>query len=289
MTPESFQELLDHATEAAPPPPPPGAELVQGRGRLRRRRLGTAMAGAVTAVVVAGGTLAVTTGSDPSHAEDPVAVAPRSDDQASLLDACRDGNQDQQATQSVFGSGAPVVKSVVQTNFQIVLALESADGAYWGECWIHLLSAEFGSGMTVYPSDPSVQDQGSSSEGTSYTMGGGCGLVDGDVPAQCPTWFVHWVDRLPAEVAAVRFDLADGTSTTVPSRDGYVVLNVLNPIAGAVSYEPKDGLNVADAIPRIYYLGADGKPLAAQGPDRRKLDGLPPLSAYPSIRGATQY
>jgi hypothetical protein len=289
MTPESFQDLLDQATEEPPPAPAPGAEVAEGRRRLLRRRLGSAVAGAVAAAVVVGGALAVTTGADPGHAEDPVAEAPRADNQASLLDSCRDGNQSRDATQAVFGPGTPLVKNVVQTDFEIVLALESADGAHWGACWIHLLSAEFGSGMSVYPSDPTVQDQGVSSEGTSYTTGGGCALVDGDLPAECPMWFVQWVDRLPSAVAAVRFELADGTTTTVPSRDGYVILNVLDPVAGAVSYDPEDGLEVVDAIPRIYYLDAAGDPIAAQDSGRPQLDGLPPLSAYPSIRGAEQY
>ncbi len=289
MTPESFQDLLDRATVAPPSPPAPGAEVAEGRRRLLRRRLGTAVAGAVTAVVVVGGALAVATGSDPGHAQDPVAEAPHVNDQASLLDSCRDGNQSRTATDAVFGAGAPVVKGVVETPFEIVVALESADGAHWGECWIHLLSAEFASGMTVFPSDPAVQEKGVMSLGTSYTTGVGCGLVDGEFPRDCSAWFVQWVDRLPPAVAAVRFDLADGTTTTVPSQDGYVVLNVLNQVAGAVRYDPEDLLVVDNAIPRIYYLDAAGDPIAGQGPGDGRLDGLPPLSAYPSLRGAALY
>lgn len=289
MNPDIFRDLLDRATDQAPPPPALGAEVAEGRRRLFRRRLGSAIAGGVTAVVVIGGGLAVAAGDDPGHAQDPVAQAPRADDQAALLESCRNGNQSKGATDDVFGAGTPVVKNVVETDFQIVLALESADGAYWGQCWIHLLSAEFGSGMTVYPSDPTVQDEGVSSVGTSYTVGGGCGLVDGDLPPQCTTWFVQWVDRLPSEVAAVRFELADGTTTTVVAQDGYVVLNVLNEIAGKVTYDPESGTDVRVAITRIFYLDPTGAPIAAQGSGDRPLDGLPPLTAYPSIRGAEIY
>jgi hypothetical protein len=285
MNPETFQDLLDRATDAPPPPPAWGSEIAEGRRRLLRRRLGTAVVGTVTTLVVVGGAVAVTTDPRPGHAQDPVAEAPRADDPASLLDACRQGNQDRSATDAVFGSGTPEVKSVVQTDFEIVAALESADGSHWAECWIHLLSAEFGSGMKVYPSDPSVQRDGVSSVGTSYTVGVGCAMVDGEFSRECSAWFVQWVDRLPSAVAAVRFDLADGTSTTVPARDGYVVLNVLHQVAGDVRYDPEDGLDVDDAIPRISYLDAAGNPIAGQGAGRR-LDGLPALSAYPSVRGA---
>ena len=286
MTPERFHELLDQATDAPPPPFPPGGELEEGRSRLFRRRLATVTSGAVTLVLVVGGALAAATWSEPGRAQDPAVLAPRADDEASMLASCRDGNQSRKATEAIFGTGTPVVRNVVQTEFQIVLALESADGTHWGECWIHLLSAEFGAGMTVFPSDPAVQEQGYSSEGTSYSMGGGCALVDGAAQPHCPTWFVQWVDRLPAEVAAVRFELADGTTTTVPALSGYVVLNVLNQLAGTVTRDPEGGVSVDVAIPRIYYLDAAGNPIAAQGRDRRQLDGLPPLSAYPSIRGA---
>ena len=76
---------------------------------------------------------------------------------------------------------------------------------------------------------------------------------------------MSWVDRLPQDVAAVRFDLSDGTSTTVASQDGYVVLNALNPIGGAVRWDARDGISGRAEILRIYYLDTSGDPIAGRG------------------------
>ena len=287
MNPDTFHDLLDRDTALPPPPPAPGVELAEGRRRLLQRRLGAAAAGVVATVVVIGGAAVVGARSDPGHAHDPVAEAPRSDDQGSLLSSCKNGNQSRKATDAIFGSGTPAVRNVVQTDYQIVVALESADGAYWADCWVHLLSAEFSSGMTVYPSDPAVQDAGVASVGTSYAVGPGCGLVDGDLDPSCDTWFVQWVDRLPHAVSTVRFALADGTTVTAPSRGGYVVLNVLHPLGGAVSYSGRGGLDVDLAISRIDYLDASGNTIASeQASMRGGPRGGPRLSTYPSLRGA---
>jgi hypothetical protein len=284
MNPDTFHDLLDRATQDPPPPPAPGNELGVGRIRLRRRRAATAVAGVLSTVVVVGGGLAVTGDASPDRAEDPVATAPRAGDDQALLDSCRHGNQSDRATSAMFGTGSPVVKNVVRTDYQIVAALESADGKYWAECWVHLLSAEFSSGMTVYPSDPGAQSKGVESLGTSYSLGPGCGLVDDDLDPSCHTWFLEWVDRLPAEVGSVRFRLADGTSVTAAAQDGYVVLNTLHDIGEAVTYDAQDGIDVGVPIRSIEYLDGSGAPIARQGPGHA--DGLPRLSAYRSLRGA---
>jgi hypothetical protein len=292
MTPDRFQQLLDLATDTAPPAAGAGAEIAAGHRRLRRRRLAAA-AGVVAAVaVVAGGAVVVTRGPDAGRAGDPFVTTPGDGGDAALLDSCRDGNQDRRDTDALFGAGTPVVKSVMRTDYQVVAALESADGAYWAECWVHLLSAEFTSGMTVYPSDPSVQAPGFSSTGTSYGTGSGCALVDGELQPDCPTWSLDWVDRLPAEVAAVHFILADGSTATIESHDGYVVLNLQNYRLGGVTYDSQGLPEVASVITLIRYLDAQGRPIAANTWIRDELgqpqpvDGLPELSAYPSVRGA---
>jgi hypothetical protein len=160
-----------------------------------------------------------------------------------------------------------------------MLAIEAADGQHWADCFINLESAEFASGMTVY-------DASGRSTDTSYSFGSGCGLVDGDVDESCTTFVVSWVDRLPSSVAAVRFDLYDGTSPTVAAEDGYVVLNHLGQDPAGVGES-----DLRQPIERVTYLDAAGEPIAAQamdgsgtGPDRERVDGLPLLSAFPSLR-----
>ena len=152
------------------------------------------------------------------------ADAPRTD--AALLDKCSNGNSSDDATGLVFGAGDPTVESVMRNAHQVRLALESADGKYWGDCFVNLDSQEFSSGLTVYP----IGGRRSSLE---YGSGPGCGLVDGDTDPTCTTFWTSWVDRRPAEVAAAKVVTANGVTTTVPSRNGYLVFNYLGDVRTA--------------------------------------------------------
>lgn len=285
MTPERFRGLLDQSTAEAPPGPLPRTDVLAGRARLRRRRIATVTASAVAALVVAGGVGLATRGADRK------AVEPVEPPGAALVDACRQGPRDQQdARRLLYDAGTPLVRSTVTTDAQTVVALESADGTYWAECVIARRDAEFPATMDVYWSDPAKATPGLSEISRSYGVRSGCGLVDGEVQQQCPTWVVDWVDRLPDAVAAVRFDLADGTSSTVRSSDGYVVLNVLHERTSAIPLDQDGFPDVANAIGRITYLDQDGDPIAAESYDASDprplpVDGLPVLSAYPSLRG----
>jgi hypothetical protein len=281
MNPTDFHDLLDSAVADVPLADRHEADVAAGRRRLRRRTWAvTAGAAALVAVTTVGAVSAVS-GPDAGRGTDSpplVAQAPTSD--ADLLDSCRHGNQGPVATAAIFDSGTPTVKAVSRNSHQVILAIESADGQHWAECFIHLESAEFASGMTVY-------DATGRSTGTSYSSGGGCGLVDGDIDRTCTAFVVSWVDRLPSAVAAVRFDLYDGMSPTVQTDDGYVVLNHRGE-------DPEGRFDVTDMpqpINRVTYLDATGQPIAAEdfdgsgsGPDRDQVDDLPRLSAFPSLR-----
>lgn len=283
MDPHQFHDLLDRAVADQPRS---GAEVSRavaaGERRLRRRQWASVV-GAAVAVLVIGG-LSVSgapgLGGDDRVAEPAVDPGPPSSD-AELLDSCRNGNQGDTDTALIFGSGAPAVKAVSRNAHQVKLAIESADGQHWAECFIHLEAAEFTAGMTVH-------DSTGRSENTSYSHGGGCGLVDGDVDPACTTFVVSWVDRLPQPVASVRFDLYDGTSPTVPSVDGYVVLNHRGHTPDGAS--PGDDM-MASPIERVTYLDATGKPLAAEamdgsgaGTDHDRIGDLPRLRSFPSLR-----
>ena len=284
MTPTDFHTLLDSAVADEPPAGPLAADLAAGRRRLRRRRM-LAAAGAAAAVVATAGTVqAVTRGAYPSLPTHMPAAQEGPQGDAGLLRSCRQGNQSDRATAAIFGAGAPVVKAVSRNEHQAILAIESGDGSHWAECFVHLDEQEFGSGMTVY-------DATGTSRSTSYSSGSGCGLVDGHVDRTCPTFVVSWVDRLPSEVAAVRFGIGDGRSTTVPSRDGYVVLNYQAALPAGVRIDSGGSATGMEPLSRVTYLDRAGDPIAAQamdgsgsGPDHEDVGDLPHLSAYPALR-----
>jgi hypothetical protein len=291
MTPQEFQDLMVAATTPEPPQGDVGSDVLAGRRLLRRRRATVALGTAAAVVGIAGTAWAVAPGSDSATDRGGMPVAPPSAStsppttDSSLLEACRDGNQSDEATLEIFGAGEPVVKAVSRNEHQVILAIESGDGSHWAECFVHLDDQEFASGMTVY-------DGSGTSTSTSYSTGAGCGLVDGHVDRTCGTWVVSWVDRLPAEVASVRFGTGDGRSTVVPSRDGYVVLNYQAPLPDGVRLDAGGSARGLQPLTRVTYLDEDGSPIAAEvmdgsgaGPDHEDVGDLPRLSAYPSLRG----
>lgn len=284
LSPEVFRDELDRATDS-PPPAGPGRELVHGRRLLRRRRAVTVGASALVTMVLAGGVAAVGLGDGLGVGRDRgTQVADHPPAQTTdYLDSCRSGNQSDVSTAAVFDAGTPIVRSVARTDFQVVLALESADGSAWAECWIHLKSAEFASGMTVYSAQPADRRTGT----TGMTSGLGCAMT-ASARGSCRSWFASTVDRLPAEVAAVRYGLGDGTEVTVPSQDGFVVLNVLGTLPAGVTVDIATwGPGGFDPITTTTYLDSTGAPLASEGPDAPA--GLPRLKAYPSLKGQEIY
>jgi len=282
MSPEEFHDLMVAATTPEPAQGSVASDVAFGRRLLRRRRAVAAVGTAAAVVAMAGTAWAVVPGGGSSSSA-PIASAhdgPPTTDRA-LLDSCRSGNQSFRATRAVFGAGEPTVEAVSRTEHQVIAALESADGDYWAECFVHLDSQEFASGMTVWPSAGQNRD-------SSYSSGPGCGLVDGHVDPGCRTFSVDWVDRRPAEVAAVEFVTADGRSTTVRSHDGYIVFNYLGTLPPGRSADPMD----LQPIRTITFLDASGTPIAAEaqdgsgtGPDHERVGDLPSIREYPGLRG----
>ena len=270
----------------------PDLDQIRREGRRRRtaRRVGgtvaaLAAAAAVTGVVLGGQSL-IQQGEGRQDGDN-VATVPRTDDE--LVEKCRNGNQSEDYTALLFGSGTPVIKAQGRTPHRISLAIESADGKTWGDCFIHLDDQEFASGFEVYPT---------AGESTSSMMsfGPGCGLVDGRVDRSCTTFSVSKVERRPAEVAAVEFVTADGKTTTVRTLDGYYAFEYLGEL-------PQDVTMTGDGLPmkfmpleRITFLDASGRPIAAEaqdgsgdGPDRNRIGDLPLLTKYPLQGGEAIY
>lgn len=288
MTERLGSMLHDEALELLVPAAPAASVLTRGKRARARRRLAGAAATAAAVVAVTGAVTAMVGGSGGDTARDQRAVEPLampSTSTSALLEACRDGNQSEEDTHAIFGFGNPVVKAVVRTDYQTQLAIESGDGDHWASCFVHPPHAdqEFPAGMTVHTAT-------GTDTSLSYGSGSGCQLAGGRVDTTCRTFHVDWVDRRPAAVAAARIQTADGRTTTVPSRDGYLVFNYVGDLPAGVG-AADDGGSWIDFQPlhRITFLDADGKAIAAQaldgsgsGEDRERVGRLPSLSAFPS-------
>ena len=277
LTPEEFHERLaaslpdsthDGSLEARV-----ARDIASGRRTLRRRRAGAILASAACVAAVATG-VALIPGDGPDQRNVP-SNAPDPGEQR-LLDQCEGGAQSPKATGFIFDSGTPAIKFQIETEAQTVLALESSDGSHWAQCIVYFRSNGPGvnTGMTVYDAAKTSTDVG--------YQNGPCGLRNDEVDPECRSLYIMTTDRLPDEVASVKYDFVDGGSVRVQTLDGYVVVNNLI-----------DGTNEEhDGVHRITYFDSEGEPMAAMatdgtgsGPNFTEVDGLPLISEYPSLRG----
>jgi hypothetical protein len=280
MTPEEFHDLLTAATADPPPGAAVTAALRAGQRSLRRRRAASAL-GATLVVVALGAGTAVATGLGDGPDRPTSVSEPHTD--AQLLAACRHaGSTPAPPAGLVFGRGTPTVEAAVRTDQQWLLAIQSGDGRYWAECSVDLAAGH------GFPAELQVFDSTQRSDQALYSMTG-CAIVHGHYRPSCTSYTIETVDRLPTAVAAVRYRFGDGGSLTVRSQHGYVVLNRLARLPDPTP--PPGTSSPLPGITRITYLDAAGRPLAAMALDgtgtgpRNRVDGLPPLKAYPSLRG----
>ena len=268
----------------------PDLDRIRREGRRHRltRRAGGTAAGLAAAAAVAGIVLGGQSLLDQESPDsDRVAVAPRTDE--ALLEQCRNGNQSEEYTELLYGSGTPVIKAQGRTSHKISLAIESADGKTWGDCFIHLDDQEFASGIEVHPTAGEAM-------GSSMSYGPGCGLVDGETDPSCTTFSVSKVERRPLEVAAVEFVTADGVTTTVRTQDGYYAFEYLGDLPPGTAMTG-EGLPMRfEPVQRITFLDNSGAPIAAEaqdgsgtGPDRNRIGDLPLLTTYPVQGGDPIY
>jgi hypothetical protein len=171
----------------------------------------------------------------------------------------------------------------VRTDAKIMAAIESADGSVWASCWIWqspLVRGEPRAGLDVYDA---VEATGGGPV-SGWALGSGCSLSDTRRDG-CDTWSLSVIDRPAEAVAAVRYDLGDGTSVTVPTQNGYVVLNIQHPVPPGGRVDRHGEILGFDWGRQMTYLAADGTPIAAGrlGMGNNDVPGLAPLSAYPSI------
>lgn len=279
MSPQDFHELFDRAV--ADGPPSAHDDVAAGRRLLRRRRLASSAVVCAAVVAVTGGYALLGAPDGPAEGRDvagrPAKSASTAED-AAWIEACRAGQIAPAARAALFEGGNPVVRAREVNDVQVALALESADGSHWAECTVSRSpGADAGASVRTYESGV----QGPVSSGPVATTARVCPPGAGGA-AECRTFTLTWVDRLPPDVAGVRFTTADGRETVVRSRDGYVLLNLLTTLPPSSNDEPLSVLR------RIVYLDEAGAPIAGEDrlTDGGTVDGLPHLSAYPSWRGA---
>jgi hypothetical protein len=283
VSPDTFHALLDRATDGAPPAPLPWSALEAGHQRLRTRRRRLAAATSAAVAVLAVGGLAVLLPGGSSKSQPPV-TDPTTD--AQVLQRCLDSVPEPGAS-ALVASGTPTLEVSVRTDLKTVATVASADRTMWGQCWVWRqpkASMERSAGMLLFASTPRP-DAGLSA---GWTFGTGCGLPETET-GKCAVWSVSGADQLPSEVAAVRFDLGDGTSETLQTHDGFYVLNLLRPLPPGGRVNRHGAAIGFDFATQLTYLAADGTPLAAARLDsltnggHTEVDGLAPLTDYPSI------
>jgi hypothetical protein len=285
LTPEQFKDRLDldllTASATEPATPLPQRDRAAGQRMLRRRRAGQAVAASLVAAAVVVTAFVVTSRvADDPGVEVPAASIgrpPTSAQAAALLEQCSRAGSFQAAKRALYGTADPTVEVVASSGGSTWAMLRSADGKTSGTCRIDAdPDAEFHvvlQAWEVGPSTPGVMAFGSL----------GCATPP------CDEVTVEWDDQLPADVAAVRFDLGDGSRATVPTVDGFVLLATT--ARADPPYDPSSPDSVYP-IHEVQYLGADEEVLAAQvldvppvSPDAGRVGDLPLLREYPSLRG----
>lgn len=283
MTPTEFHDRLAAAMPEAAADyalhPSVESDLLAGRRLLRRRRGLTALGAAAVVAILAGGAGLTGLGDEPSRGTD-VAAAPN--DNAELLDSCRTGEQTFDAARdALFESGTPVVKALAKTDLNVVLAVESADGRYWGNCFVNLVHSEFTAGMSVYDATQRTKD-------STYSVA----LPGCDENELCRQFTSSVVDRRVPEVAAVEFLTVDGVKTRVETVDGYYAFNYHGTLPEPLEVTIPGSVNT---LKRITFFDAAGQPIAAEaqdgsgtGEDRETIPGLPSIREYPSLRSSEE-
>lgn len=283
---------LDAAARTAPAEPTLGDVIDRCQRDLtrHRRRLGAVSVSAIVsgvAVAVAVPVLLGGASTDSRVADD----GPLRD--AALLEECRNGSQPAYWTDLIFGSGTPRISARSDSGAQrSSTVLVSADGRYWADCG----NAENASANTPDALDDAPGQthmtvyETAASQIAPFSTGQVCASE-----SECDTFVIDYVDRLPAEVSQVEFTTVDAETTVVDANaDGFVVFDYEGTIPAEVLV-PGYGSSLRGVhwLTQITYLDADGKELAGNRWAGRNLspklvDGLPALTAYPSLARLVQ-
>lgn len=287
-TPDSDDTMianrLDRELDLLPAGPSPSDYLRGGRRALRRRRIvtGATALGATVAVLGVTAFAGAFQGAEPTLTPAQFAAMPGSD----ITDRCADSeNASRASKERLFGSGPAELMATASSGTMSHSAIRSADGKFWGHCFLRLdEGGEFSSGLTLHSTEPSRES------GWSFTHGPGCRLEAGQTTKRsCDRFSFSMVDRRDPEVARVKVVTADGQVSDVATNEGYFAIAVTGKLPEGVAIGPGGILENFEPIREMSLYDAEGELLASHDftkPTRYR-DGneVEPLDEYPSIAG----
>ncbi len=317
MDPAHFGDRMADSFGVEPPHADLDADLVRGRRRLRRHRAAVALGGLTVAAVVSGAALAVPgalSGALQAQEQGAVAAGGRVSAQEIVATCMRKENVmhlDQAGRGVSEGAtlrlmGKPRLMSSAVTDNRVEATLLSEDGTRWGEC-------QFGRRpdngvkhtMSVYPTDvsftrhvvsgvpayeaPYVNDP--RLEGTAtvsvpdFETPCVSPLTDEErwaVDAKCPQFTMHWNDRRPADVAAVRVTTPDGVQSWADVRRGYLSFTYTGRMTPKIAAQVAAG--EAPGAQRVVFYDKEGNVLVDdRHPGHLPQDGSISIGNFPSL------
>jgi hypothetical protein len=316
MDPQDFADRLERGFGFEPPHAPAEEDLGRGKRRLRRRRAGTSLAALATVGVIGAGMSLVpgVLGSETATEVAPAAggeITP-----AEIVATCM-----RKENVSHYGSGRPLsgsaalalmgdaprlmTSAVIENRTEATLLSE--DGKYWGECQFRNAPDNgVKNAMGVYPTEvtfPRTTVAGVHAyephdeadprlEGTAVVS-----VPDLETPcveiagtesefaaemARCTQFSIHWNDRRPADVAAVRVTTPDGVETWADVRQGYVSFAYTGKMTPAIAEQAARG--DAPGAQRIVFYDEEGNVLVDdRDPGHLPQDGSISIENFPSL------
>ncbi len=312
MDPAEFAHRLDASFGVEPPHREVESDLHLGRRRLRRRRATVALSGLAAAVVVSGAASlvpglvrdpgeqgAVAAGSTVS-AEEIVATCMRKEN----VTAYAPWNASEEKALELLGE--PRLMTSAVTDNRVEATLLSEDGTRWGECqFARRPDSGVKNAMSIYPTGVSFPERSIGGidayeapyvndprlEGTAtvsvpdFETPCVSPLTDEErwaVDAKCPQFTMHWNDRRPADVAAVRVTTPDGVQSWADVRRGYLSFSYTGRMTPKISAQVATG--EAPGAQRVVLYDKEGNVLVDdRHPGKLPQDGSISIANFPSL------
>lgn len=316
MDPQDFAERLERSFGLEPPHAPAEEDLGRGRRRLHRRRTGVSLAALATVGVIGAGASLVPglLGSDAAPQLAPATAATITPEE--IVATCmRKENVShwaggrpvsESAALALMGDEPRLMTSAVSAD-RSQATLLSDDGKYWGLCQFRNAPDNGVKNMMgVYATDVAfpravvagVHAYEPADEGDPRLVA----QVDPTVPqletpctsdaeseselaaaeARCPQFTMHWTDRRPPEVAAVRVTTPDGVASWADVRRGYLSFAYTGEMTPVIAAQVARG--DAPGARRIVFYDKDGNVLVDdRDPGQLPQDGSISVANFPSL------
>jgi hypothetical protein len=317
MDPQDFAERLERSFGLEPPHARADEDLRRGRRRLRRRRTGASLAALATVGVIGAGASLVPglLGSDAAPQLAPATAASITPEEIvatcmrkeNVLHVKGDDYLDESASLALMGAEPRLMTSSVIAG-RTEATLLSGDGKYWGSCQFRNAPDNgVKNAMTVFsthvafpratvagveayqPSSESDPRLVATAEPSIPQFETPC-LIDQleETPAwyaedaKCPEFTMHWNDRRPDEVAAVRITAPDGVSTWADVKRGYLSWTYQSTMTPEVAAEVASG--EMPSARRVVFYDKDGNVLVDdRDPGHLPQDGSISIANFPSL------